>query len=105
MRIEWMDGDIVLADVRFDIRGSPVSERVDFDTAFDAFDFADLRSRLTLLATQPGGPSVQLAQLAFERPDFADFAAEAAVFDGFVKEVGAVLRHHGLDFRLIGTND
>ena len=68
----------------------------------DDLDFGAFHA---LVAAESGDPCVGFGEGFIEGVDLADFAAEFAVVDAFVKEVHAVLTDHASDFTHVGVVD
>ena len=98
--MEDVVGDFVVDGVLADLLGGPVGDRVDFVGVVGEvfFDDGDLGSLHALVAAETGDPGIGFAQGFVERVDLADFAAEFAIVNAFVKEVHAVLADHASDF-------
>ena len=105
--MEDVVGNFVFDDVFADHLGGPVGHRVYFvcvmgEVFLDDVDVAALHS---LVAAEASDPCVGFVEGFVKWVDFADFAAEFAVFDALVEEVHAVLADHASDFTDVGVVD
>src|SRR5581483_1860767 len=77
--VERVVGDVALAHVLPDLLLGPLGERVELDdraVVVVDLDLADVRPGRPLVAPQAGDPGVERRQVARERLDLADVAAE-----------------------------
>jgi hypothetical protein len=89
---------VVLANIRFHLRRSPIRQRAELHEFALLFHLRRELAGFGLLAPEPGGPGFQCGQLALERAHLAHFAAALARRNAGVEKVGAVERDHLLHF-------
>src|SRR5918996_82447 len=93
LRIERVDGHVVVAQVLPDLALRPLGERVELDdraVVVVDLDLANVRARRPLVATETGDPGVERGEVPRQRLDLADVAAEQAVRDRLAEEVRAL---------------
>src|SRR6185437_14147163 len=99
--VKWMARNIVLFDIFVHLPLGPVGQRAELRAAIDNRKTRDFATRSRLPPAQTNRPRAQRFQLAVERPDLADVAAQHSKRRVIAKKIRPVAQNHA--FYLVGV--
>ena len=105
LRVQRMDGHVVLAHVVPHLVLGPLRERVqlhDCAVVVVDFDLADVGAACPLVAAKAGDPRVDAAEVARQRLHLAHVAAQQPLLDRAVEEIRPVPVDEPLQLRRVG---